>query len=141
MPDIAKIINTCSLEKFIISKKESLNYLLQENGANLSKGQKQRISLARSLAKPSNFIILDDPFSALDYATEKEILTKLDQYYKEKTFIIISQRISSIMNCNKILVMDKGKIIAQGSHEELLKNCPLYKEIYNSQKEVIEYDI
>lgn len=141
MPDIAKIIHTCNLEKFISEKKENINYILEENGANLSKGQKQRISLARALAKNSNLIILDEPFSALDYSTEKEILSKLYCFYKDKTFIIISQRISSIMHCNKILVLENGKIIASGSHNELLNSCPLYKETYEAQKEVIEHDI
>lgn len=141
MQDIAKIIHTCNLEKFISEKKENLNYLLEENGANLSFGQKQRINLARTLARKSNTIILDEPFSALDYNTENEIITKLNQFYKEKTFIILSQRISSIKNCEKILVIDKGKLIDAGTHEELINRCQLYKNIYKIEKEVIEYDI
>lgn len=141
MNDIAKALHTCNLENFINSKKENINYMIEESGNNLSGGQKQRISLARALVRKSNLIILDEPFSALDYKTEKEILTKLNTFYKEKNFIIISQRISSIMSCNKILVLDKGNITHIGTHQELLENCPLYKEIYSIQKEVIEYDI
>lgn len=141
MNDISKIVHTCNLENFILEKKEQLNYLLQEDGANLSGGQKQRISLVRALARNKDFLILDEPFSALDYQTEKEITQKLDTYYKETTFVIISQRISSILKCNQIIVLDDGKIIAKGSHEELLNNCKLYKEIFSLQKEAIEYDI
>ena len=141
MNDIAKIIHTCNLENFINSKKENLNYKIEESGANLSGGQKQRISLARALAKNNNFIILDEPFSALDYKNEKQILDKLNTFYKEKTFIIISQRISSLMNCNKIIILDEGKIIDIGTHNQLLEKNKLYQDIYNSQKEVIEYDI
>ena len=141
MPDISKIIHTCNLEKFILEKKENLNYQIQENGANLSGGQKQRISLARAIASKNSFIILDDSFSSLDYKNEKEIIEKLKTYYKDKTFVIISQRISSLLQCDKIAVINKGKIIDIGSHIELLKRNELYKEIYNTQKEVIEYDI
>ncbi len=141
MQDITKIIHTCNLEKFILEKKENLNYQIQENGTNLSGGQKQRISLARAIASKNNFIILDDSFSSLDYKNEKEIIEKLKTYYKDKTFIIISQRISSLLQCDKIAIMDKGKIVDIGTHNELLKRNELYKKIYITQKEVIEYDI
>lgn len=141
MQDISKIVHTCNLEKFILEKKENLNYQIQESGTNLSGGQKQRISLARAIASKNNFIILDDCFSSLDYKNEKEIIEKLKTYYKDKTFIIISQRISSLLQCDKIAIMDKGKIIDIGTHNDLIKRNKLYKEIYNTQKEVIEYDI
>lgn len=141
MDELSKIIYTCNLVNFINKKKEKLNYKLEENGANLSKGQKQRICLARALAKNSKTLILDDPFSALDYKTEKEILDNLKNHYNDKTQIIISQRISSIKYCDKIIVIDKGEIIAIDNHDDLLKTCPLYKELYNYQKEVLEYDI
>ena len=138
--ELSKIIHTCNLTEFIMQKKEKLNYKLEQNGNNLSTGQKQRICLARALAANTNTLILDEPFSALDYKNEKEIVNNIKMYYPNKTFITISQRISSLMHCNKIIFLDEGKIIATGSHTQLLETCPKYKEIYDLQKEVLEYD-
>lgn len=139
--EIALIVHTANLSSFLINKKEKLNYVLEENGSNLSSGQKQRICLARVLASKAKLIILDEPFSALDYKTEKEIINNLNTYYKHKTFITISQRISSIKHCNKIVVMNEGQILDIGNHDYLIKNNDTYKEMYETQKEVIEYDI
>ena len=139
--EIALIVHTTNLSSFLMNKQEKLNYKLNENGSNLSNGQKQRICLARVLASKAKLLILDEPFSSLDYKTEKEIINNLNTYYKHKTFITISQRISSIKHCNKIIVMDKGKIIDIGNHDYLLKNNEIYKSMYETQKEVIEYDI
>ena len=141
MEELSKIIYTCNLTNFINEKKEKINYKIEENGSNLSGGQKQRISLARALAKNNDTIILDEPFSAIDYKNEKEIINNLNSLYKEKTILILSQKISSIKDTNKIIVMDKGEIIAIDTHENLLKSCTLYKEMYIYQKEVLEYDI
>ena len=141
MDELSKIIYTCNLVNFVSSKGEKLNYKIEQNGANLSTGQKQRISLARTLASNKKFIILDEPTSSLDYKNEKEIINNLFTLNQDKTFVIISNRISSIMYCKKIIVMEKGKIIAIDTHENLLKNCELYKQMYSLQKEVLEYDI
>lgn len=134
-------LHSSSLETFISKKEEKLNFKLEENGKNLSGGQKQRICIARALVTNSDTLIFDDSFSSLDYKTENEIITKLNTYYADKTIVILSQKISSVKNLNKIVVMDKGNIIAIDNHDNLLKNCKLYKEMYSSQKEVLEYDI
>lgn len=139
--EISKILYTSNLINFIQDKKNKLNYQLEENGKNLSGGQKQRICLARALAKKSNILIMDDPFFAIDYKNEKEIINNLKTYYKEKTLVIIAQKISSVKEMDKIIVMDKGKIIGIDSHSNLLKTCSLYKQMYDVQKEVLEYDI
>lgn len=139
--DLAIALHTSSLENFISKKEDKLNFKLEENGNNLSGGQKQRICIARGLATNSNTLIFDDSFSSLDYKTEKEIITKLNTFYKDKTIVILSQKISSVKDANKIVVMDKGNIIAIDTHENLLQNCKLYKEMYVQQKEVLEYDI
>lgn len=139
--ELMKILYSSNLLNFINSKQEKLNYVLQESGKNLSGGQKQRISLARALAKKSDILIMDEPFSSLDYNSEKQIANNLKTYYSDKTIVIISQKISSIKDLDKIVVIDKGKIIAINNHETLLKTCSLYKKMYESQKEVLEYDI
>lgn len=141
MEELNKIIYTCNLENLITKNPQNINYALEENGKNLSGGQKQRICLARALAKNDNLLILDEPFSALDYKSENTIINNLNTYYKNKTIIILSQKISSVKNLDKIAIMDKGKIIAIDTHQNLLNNSKLYKEMYEQQKEVLEYDI
>ncbi len=139
--ELMKILYTSNLLNFVNDKQEKLNYVLEENGKNLSGGQKQRISLARALAKKSEIFIMDEPFSSLDYNSEAQIINNLKTYYSNKTLVIISQKISSIKELDKIIVIDKGKIKAINNHENLLKTCNLYKKMYESQKEVLEYDI
>ena len=128
-------------KEFVEKMEKGYKTNLSQGGTNISGGQKQRLSIARAIARNPEIYIFDDSFSALDYKTEKEILSKLNTYYNSKTFIFISQRISTLSNCHKIIVLDKGKIVDFGTHNELLKKSKLYKEIYNVQKEVIEYDI
>lgn len=130
--DIINSIKNAEAEEFISNYEDYLSHEVKEKGKNYSGGQKQRISLARGLNKKCSLIILDDSTSSLDLITEKKILTHLYSL-KEMSKIIISSRISSIINADKIIVMDKGEIAAIDNHINLLKNCSLYKEIYDSQ--------
>ncbi len=119
----------------IIEEKEGgLAYRLSIHGSNLSGGQKQRLLIARALAGDPEILVLDDSTSALDYATDAALRQALrEQYAGRATTVIVSQRISSILHADRILVLEEGRIIGDGTHESLLENCPLYREIADSQ--------
>lgn len=119
--------------EFINNIENGYNYQISESATNLSGGQKQRLSIARALAKDSDFIIFDDSFSALDYKTEQKLRSSLLASHKDTTLLIISQRISTIKNSDKIIVLDNGNLVGMGTHIELLNNCSIYKEIAYSQ--------
>ena len=118
----------------IIEFPDKFKTLLGERGANISGGQKQRISIARALIKNPKILILDDSLSAVDTHTEEMILNKLKEIMKNKTSLIISHRISTIKDADKIFVLDQGKLIEKGDHESLLKNGNLYFELYQKQQ-------
>lgn len=119
---------------FVTSFTEGYATELGQGGVNVSGGQKQRLCIARALLKKPKILILDDSTSAVDTATEAEIRKSFSTSLKDTTKLIIAQRISSVESADRILVMDEGEIVGQGTHEELLKNCEEYKEIYYSQK-------
>ena len=130
-----EIIDCLKLAKaysFVNKYEDGLNHYLEESGRNLSGGQKQRLSLARTLLKNSDLIILDDVTSALDAITTKQVLLNLEKL-NDKAKIIVSQKISAIKNCDKILVIENGKNCGYGTHEELLNSNKAYREIYESQ--------
>ena len=114
--------------------------LVGENGVSLSGGQKQRLSIARTIARSPEIYIFDDSFSALDYKTDSVLRKELKKYTKKATSLIVAQRIGTIMNADKIIVLDKGKCVGIGTHSELMKTCEVYKEIALSQvtKEELE---
>ena len=110
-----------------------IDSVIEENGTNLSGGQRQRLSLARAIAQDSDIYIFDDTFSALDMKTEKIVRDNIKELLKDKTVFRVAQKISTIIDADNILVFDAGRIVCQGTHEELLENCEIYREIYESQ--------
>ena len=115
---------------------------ISSGGTNISGGQKQRLSIARAIARNPEIYIFDDSFSALDYKTDSLLRKELKTYTKDATTLIVAQRIGTIMNADKIIVLDNGKCVGQGTHKELLKTCEIYKEIALSQlsKEELEHE-
>lgn len=119
--------------EFIEEKEEKYDSNIAQGGANVSGGQKQRLSIARALVKNPEIFIFDDSFSALDYKTDVTLRKALKEHTGESTVIVVGQRVSTIMNAQQIIVLDKGKIVGIGTHRELLKTCPQYYEIASSQ--------
>lgn len=117
----------------VAGKEGGLDYMLEQNGRNLSGGQKQRFTIARALVRKPKVLILDDSASALDFATDAKLRKSLKQLGYRPTTFIVSQRTSSIQHADMILVLDDGKIVGKGTHDELLKTCEVYNEIYMSQ--------
>jgi ATP-binding cassette subfamily B protein len=136
---VRKTAKTSQIEKEIESLPDGFETILGERGVNLSGGQKQRSSIARALYRHPKILILDDSLSAVDTDTEERILTYLKEELTNRTSIVISHRISTLRNLDKIIVLDEGKIIEYGSHQELINNDKLYKDIY--QKQLIEQQL
>ena len=118
---------------FICAKEDGYGHVLAQKGTNLSGGQKQRLLISRAVASKPDILILDDSSSALDYKTDAALRQDLRSSMKESTVITVAQRVSSVKDCDLILVLDEGKIIGKGNHEMLLASCPEYKEISDSQ--------
>ena len=118
---------------FIMEKDNTYDTNISQGGKNVSGGQKQRLSIARALAKNPKIFIFDDSFSALDFKTDRILRKELKKYTKDATVLIVAQRISTIMNADKIKVLDEGKIVGMGKHKDLLESCNIYKEIALSQ--------
>ena len=132
-----EIKHACRLacaDEFIESFPEQYDTYIEQGGSNVSGGQKQRLCIARALLGNPKVLILDDSTSAVDTKTDASIQKSFSEYIPDTTKIIIAQRVSSIMHADKIVVLDDGRIIAAGKHEQLLDSCPIYKEIYLSQQ-------
>ena len=138
--EIKKAVEIAQGKEFIERMPEKYDSHIARGGTNVSGGQKQRISIARAIARNPEIYIFDDSFSALDYKTDSQLRKELKKHTKNATSMIVAQRIGTIMNADKIIVLDEGKCVGQGTHKELLKNCDVYKEIALSQlsKEELE---
>lgn len=131
--DIKKAIEVAQAQDFVLKKDKQYDSHVAQGGTNFSGGQKQRLSIARAIARKPEIYIFDDSFSALDYKTDSLLRKKLKEYTKDATILIVAQRIGTIMNADKIIVLDKGVCVGEGTHEYLLKNCEVYKQIALSQ--------
>lgn len=127
-----KAARIAQAEDFINEKEDKFDFSIAQGGSNVSGGQRQRLSIARALATDAEAIIFDDSFSALDYKTDSKLRATLKKEV-DNTVIIVAQRISTIKTADRIIVLDEGRIVGQGTHEELLKDCPVYIEIAKSQ--------
>ena len=131
--DVESALQVSQSEEFVAAMSEGVNSHISQGGKNVSGGQKQRLSIARALAKKPEILIFDDSFSALDYKTDKTLRTALKNNLKNTTLLIVAQRIGTIKDADQIIVLNEGKIVGKGKHDELLKTCEVYKEIALSQ--------
>lgn len=133
--EIWKALETAQAKEFVEQKEDGLGTMIEQEGRNLSGGQRQRLSIARALVRKPEILILDDSSSALDYATDLKLRQAIKALPGDMTVFIVSQRASSLMHADQILVLDDGDVVGLGTHEELLKNCETYREIYDTQVE------
>ncbi len=135
-PSLAKVkeaVRVAQGKDFVENMEHDYHAMISRGGTNVSGGQKQRLSIARAIARDPEIYIFDDSFSALDYQTDATLRKELKEYTKDATSMIVAQRIGTIMNADKIVVLDKGECVGVGTHQELLKTCEVYKEIALSQ--------
>ena len=131
--EIIAAAKAAAAHDFIMEFPDGYDTPVGERGSTLSGGQKQRVAIARALLLQPQILILDDSTSSVDLQTEYEIQQALDQLMEGRTSFVIAQRISTVLNADQILVLDKGEIVARGIHEQLLESSPIYAEIYHSQ--------
>jgi ATP-binding cassette subfamily B protein len=133
MEDIRRAAEHAQALEFIDALEEGFDHMLTTKGTNVSGGQRQRILISRALAGHPEILLLDDSSSALDYKTDAALRRDLRLHFADTTTVVVAQRVSSVMHADLILVLDEGKIIGKGNHEQLLENCPVYREIRDSQ--------
>lgn len=131
--DMKEAASIAQAEEFILEKTERYDSPVSQGGTNVSGGQKQRLSIARAIARHPKIFLFDDSFSALDYKTDVALRRALNEKIKDAAVLIVAQRISTILHADQILVLEEGKIVGAGTHEELMRTCPTYQEIAGSQ--------
>ena len=131
--DVQKALDLAQASEFVDRMPGGIRAPIAEGGTNVSGGQKQRLSIARALARRPEILVFDDSFSALDYRTDAKLRAGLDRELKDSTRLIVAQRIGTIRNADKIIVLDEGKMVGMGTHRELMQSCPVYQEIARSQ--------
>ena len=131
--ELKKAADIAQASDFIEQKNMGMESPIAQGGSNVSGGQKQRLSIARAVAKQPEIFIFDDSFSALDYKTDAALRSALKHETKNATTLIVAHRISTILHADQILVLDEGKVVGKGTHEELLKTCEVYRQIAYSQ--------
>ena len=131
--DVRKALDLAQASEFVDKMPGGIHAPIAEGGTNVSGGQKQRLSIARALARRPEILVFDDSFSALDYRTDAKLRAGLDRELKDTTRLIVAQRIGTIRDADKIIVLDEGKMVGMGTHDELMRTCPVYQEIARSQ--------
>jgi len=133
--EILSALETSQALEFLNEKEDGIHSNVSQGGSNFSGGQKQRLAIARAIIRKADVYLFDDSFSALDFKTDSNLRIALKNNFKNSTMLIVAQRISSVMNADKIIVLNEGKLVGEGTHKELLKSCSVYREIAESQLE------
>ena len=131
--DVLKAVEIAQVKEFIDEKDQGILSEISQGGTNVSGGQKQRLSIARALTKKPQIFIFDDSFSALDFRTDAALRKAMAKEIKDRTVLIVAQRINTIMKAENIIVLDQGRIVGMGTHKELLRDCQVYRQIALSQ--------
>jgi ATP-binding cassette subfamily B protein len=131
--EVQKLLKAAQISEFVNENKDGLQMNITQGGKNVSGGERQRLSIARTLAKQAKIYLFDDIFSSLDFKTDANLRKSVFEYTKGSTVIIVSQRIGTIMSAKKIVVIDGGKVAGEGTHAKLMNECELYREMAESQ--------
>ena len=131
--DVLQALDIAQATDFVMKKDGGLDFAVSQGGSNISGGQKQRLAIARAIAKKPEILLFDDSFSALDFKTDRLLRKEIADKLKDTTCLIVASRIGTIKNADRILVLADGEIVGNGTHRELLQSCSVYREIAQSQ--------